>query len=497
MVSRDVNVGRKLIAGRSIRWDEAQAVRAYDRGLWVRHTLADTLRQAARQTPDRVILIDGRHRIDCRSFCDQATVLAQAMLARAPAGSVVSFMLPNWHEAIIVYLAATMAGMVVNPILPSLRDRELQFILKDVDSRLIFVPSTFRQYDYAAMMDRVTAGLDRPPEVIVLRGEAGKNTAYESMFQHTAATELPKLDPDAVRMVLYTSGTTGRPKAVLHTHNSIHAMICQLRDNWGFVAGDTMFVPSPVGHITGLFCAIECPLILGLSAVLMDQWNADEAVRIVDAEQCTHIVGATPFLEQLLASSRKAGSRLPSLKLFACGGASVPPSLIQDSAAYFERAVVTRIYGSTEVPHITIGVPERTDAAHGAETDGRIDLTEVKLASHPAAPAGEGEVHARGPQMLVGYLNPDDETDAFDSEGYFRTGDVAKRVDDIYLVVTGRAKDIIIRNGENISKRSKTFSSAILILPRSPLSACPIRAPVNAPVLSSSRKPNRALTSQA
>jgi len=85
------------------------------------------------------------------------------MLTRAPAGSVVSFMLPNWYEAAVIYLAATLAGMVVNPILPSLRDRELLFILNDVQSRLIFVPSTLRQQDYVAMMSRVTAQLESPP----------------------------------------------------------------------------------------------------------------------------------------------------------------------------------------------------------------------------------------------------------------------------------------------------------------------------------------------
>src|SRR5690606_9058754 len=109
----------------------------------------------------------------CRTLHAQASVLAQAMLARAPAGSVVSFMLPNWYEAAVIYLAATLAGIVVNPILPSLRDRELQFILTDVNTRLVFIPATFRQHDYAAMLGRVVAQIDHPPDVIVLRGEAG------------------------------------------------------------------------------------------------------------------------------------------------------------------------------------------------------------------------------------------------------------------------------------------------------------------------------------
>lgn len=425
---------------------------AYDRGLWTRTTLADTLRKAAEQTPERVLLVDGALRIDCRSLSAKATALAAAMLARAPAGSVVSFMLPNWSEAAVIYLAATLAGMVVNPILPSLRERELQFILNDARSRLIFVPANFRQQDYVALLDRAISQLTSPPEVVVVRGDAGRHTAYESLFDAPAG-QFPTLDADSPRMVLYTSGTTGRAKGVLHSHNSLHALICQIRDHWLVEPGDKFLVPSPIGHIGGSIYAFECPLLLGTTAVLMERWNADDAVRLVAAEGCTHMAGATPFLEQMLEAANRAGTRLPSLKLFVCGGASVPPSLIRNAAAYFERAVVTRVYGSTEVPVTTVGVIARNDVKHAAETDGRAGVAEIKLVDHNAARAGEGEICARGPQMLLGYLHPDDNTDAFDAEGFFKTGDLGTWVDDQYLVVTGRAKDIIIRNGENISPK--------------------------------------------
>lgn len=450
----ELSNGRRLIGGRSIRWDEARAASAYARGLWSRDTLADALHAAAEHTPHRVLLVDGSSRLDCKTLRAQAMTLAQAMLARAPAGGVVSFMLPNWHEAAVLYLAATLAGMVVNPILPSLRDRELAFILKDVESRLVFVPSALRQQDCAAMLTRVVSQLDTPPEVIVLRGEARGHTSWDALFEHVRTPhELPALEPDAVRMVLYTSGTTGRPKGVLHSHNSIHALICQLREHWLIEHGDKFLVPSPIAHIGGSIYAFESPLLLGTTAVLMDRWDADQAVRLMEAEECTHMAGATPFLEQLLAAARRAPTRLPRLKVFVCGGASVPPSLIRSAAAYFERAVVTRVYGSTEVPVTTVGVTRADDAAHAADTDGRPGLAEIKLIDHNAAPAGEGEILARAPQMLLGYLHPEDEADAFDAEGYFRTGDLARWVDGTYLVVTGRAKDIIIRNGENISPK--------------------------------------------
>jgi acyl-CoA synthetase (AMP-forming)/AMP-acid ligase II len=286
---------------------------------------------------------------------------------------------------------------------------------------------------------------------VVVRGNAGSHTPYTSLFQdNEGKPDFPVLDPDAVRMILYTSGTTGRPKGVLHSHNSIHALISQIREHWLIEQGDKFLVPSPIAHIGGSIYAFECPLLLGTTAVLMDRWNADDAVRLLNAEACTHMAGATPFLRQILVAAQHAGTRVPSLKVFVCGGASVPPSLIREAAAYFEGAVVTRVYGSTEVPVTTVGA---ADAVHGASTDGRAGLAEIKLENHNAAPADEGEILARGPQMLVGYLHPEDDTDSFDSQGYFRTGDLARWVDDAYLVVTGRAKDVIIRNGENISPK--------------------------------------------
>lgn len=375
-------------------------------------------------------------------------MLGHALRDRLPPGSVVSFMLPNWHEAAVIYLAATLAGMVANPILPSMRDRELRFILDDSDSRMIFVPAHFARHDYVAMLARVTAQLESPPDVAVVRGDIKNDVAgfipFASLLEAPVATgELPTLNPDAMRMILYTSGTTGRPKGVLHSHNSIHALICQIRDHWLVEPGDGFLVASPIAHIGGSIYAFECPLLLGTTAVLMDRWNDDDAVQLMRAERCTHIAGATPFLEQILAAAERAGSRLPDLKLFVCGGASVSPSLIRRAAAYFDSTVVTRVYGSTEVPVTTIG--SLRDSDHAADTDGRGGLADIKLVN--------GEIHARGPQMLVGYQHPEDEAESFDTEGYFRTGDLARWVDEEYLVVTGRAKDIIIRNGENIAPK--------------------------------------------
>lgn len=438
------------------RHDAAQASEAYRRGLWVHTTLADSLRTAAERSPERTVLVDGDVRLDCATLYAQARGLAHALVSRMPTGGVVSFMLPNWHEAAVIYLAATLAGMVVNPILPSLRDHDLRFILEDAGTAVVFVPHHYGGHDYAAMLERVTATMSPAPEVVVLRGSetghAGSHTPYPDVAtQPPDAVSLPALDPDSVRMILYTSGTTSRPKGVLHTHNSIHALIRQIRDHWMIDPGDAFLVPSPVAHIGGSIYAFECPLLLGTTAVLMDRWDPSEAVALMSTERCTHMAGATPFLQQLLSAAERADTRLPDLKVFICGGASVSPSLIRSATEYFDHAVVTRVYGCTEVPVATVGAPRPDEAGHAADTDGRAGIAEIKLVAHEAAPAGDGEICVRGPQMLLGYRHPED--DCFDAAGFFRTGDLGRWVDEKYLVVTGRAKDVIIRSGENISAK--------------------------------------------
>lgn len=427
-----------------VRRDETRAADAYARGLWVSTTLADALADAARHTPDRALVVDGDTTLTARELHDRASALALQLTEWMPVGSVVSFMLPNWHEAAIIYLGATLAGMTVNPILPSLRDRELCFILDDASSRAIFIPAQFGGHDYAAMLTRVAGRLATPPEVVVLRGDAGPHHAFDTLAA-APDRDLPALDPDDVRMIMYTSGTTGRPKGVLHSHNSINALIRQLREHWRIDPGDTFLVPSPIAHIGGSIYAFECPLLLGSTAVLMERWNAEDGITLMTGHRCTHMAGATPFLEQLLGAAERSGTRLPDLKVFICGGASVPPSLIRRASGYFDRAVVSRVYGSTEVPVTTVGSLAPGGVEHAAETDGRPGIAEIRLVS--------GEIRARGPQMLLGYLHPEDEIESFDENGFFRTGDLGRWVDGDYLQVTGRAKDLIIRNGENISPK--------------------------------------------
>ncbi|GAY13326.1 AMP-binding protein [Mycobacterium sp. shizuoka-1] len=421
------------------------AQRAYADGLWVRETLADALAAAARDTPRREVLVDGPVRLDCATLYTRAKRLAEALRDRMPVGSVLSFMLPNWHEAAIVYHAATIAGMIVNPILPSLRDHELSYILADAEVRMIVVPAHFAGHDYPSMLQRVTAAMASPPTVVVVRGEPRPGQVRFSALLDGCGSSapIPALDPDAVRMILYTSGTTGAPKGVLHSHNSIHALIRQIGRHWRVEPRSVFLVPSPIAHIGGSIYAFECPVLLGTTAVLMDRWDPEAAVALLDAERCTHLAGATPFLDQILAAARRAGTRLPDLRVFICGGASVPPALIRRAADHFEHALVSRVYGCTEVPVTTVGAPDDPDRA--ADTDGRPGIADIAIVA--------GEIRARGPQMLLGYLHPEDDAEAFDADGYFRTGDLGEWAADGYLTVTGRAKDLVIRNGENIAPK--------------------------------------------
>ena len=406
-------------------------------------TLADALRASARDAPDRILVRDDDSVVTAAQLLDRATVLAHALTRRMPVGSIVSFTLPNWHEAAIIYLGTTLAGMIANPILPSLRDHELSFILADANSRAVFIPQVFGGHDYVAMLNRVVAGLPDPPDVVVVRGDAGSHTAFADLLGEPTTGTLPVLDPSHIQLILYTSGTTGRPKGVLHSHDSLHALITQLGRYWRIEPGDTFLVPSPVAHIGGSIYAFECPLLLGTQAVLMQRWDPDRAVALMLEHVCTHMAGATPFLDGLLAAAQRADTRLPDLKVFICGGASVPPSLIRRATQDLDKAAVSRVYGSTEVPVTTVGSLD--DAERAADTDGRPGVAEVVIV--------DGEIRSRGPQMFRGYLHPEDSAGAFDESGYFRTGDLGRFTDDGHLVVTGRAKDIIIRNGENISPK--------------------------------------------
>ena len=444
---------RRTIHGWSIRWDEVLAQQAYEKGYWTQTTLASALQAEAKSNPDRELIIEGKIRLSAIDLHQKSEQLAKILANRFAPGSVISFMLPNWHETAIIYLAATYAGLVAHPILPSLREHDLLFMLSDVNSKMLFIPQQFRNHQCADMLERVIEKMDNPPEVVVVRGDHSQHLAYETLLEQPAAEELALVDAESVRMVMYTSGTTGRPKGVLHTHNSINALIKQLGEHWLVEPGDKFLVASPISHIGGSIYAFEIPILLGASAVLMESWQSDEAVELLLQEHCTHFAGATPFLTQTLQSAQTINNHLLDLKVFICGGASVPPSLIYKACEYFTKTAITRAYGSTEVPVMSVGVLDRSDVKHAAETDGKPGLADIVLAGPDGVSSECGEVLAKGPQMLAGFLHAEDEANTFTPNGYYKTGDLACWQDGSYLVINGRLKDIIIRNGENIAPK--------------------------------------------
>ena len=452
-MSSDSKIVRREVDGWSIRHDPDREAHARDGGWWLDTTIGDAAAMLAAQEPDRVLVFDGEIRLTAGDLYQSARRLADAMRKRGICrGDVVSFMLPNWHEACVVYLATALIGAVSHPLVTNFRNAELLFMLSDCKSKAIFVPAEFRRVDYRRMMAEVGGQMEGPPLVVVLRGDPGDGIGYDQLIAEGRpdATFEP-VDPGAVRMILYTSGTTGRPKGVLHTHNTINADIVQLHRFWNRGGDARYLVASPISHIGGSLYAFEMPLLFRTSAVLMDMWDGAAAATLIEREQCSHMAGATPFLQHLLTSCRASGARLPSLRIFICGGASVPPSLIREATEWFSNCVATRVYGSTEVPTITLGSIDAGDTDHAAETDGKIGAARVII---PAADAeGVGELLAKAPQMLVGYYNIEDEAAAFDEAGYFRMGDLGRIVDEDYLVITGRQKDIIIRNWENISPK--------------------------------------------
>jgi acyl-coenzyme A synthetase/AMP-(fatty) acid ligase len=294
--------------------------------------------------------------------------------------------------------------------------------------------------------------------VVTVRGEAGGCTPFEDLLNAAGpdAFTTGTTDPNAVKLIMYTSGTTGRPKGVLHSHNTIDTEIQAISRFLSLDENDVILMPSPVTHITGYLYGIQMPIALNAPVVFMDTWNVASAADLIDAHGVTFTLAATVFLQELSQFALRHGRTLPSLRYFPSGGAPVPPDAIHTAHKAFARCVCARVYGSTEAPTITLGVNSRAEARLGATTEGYIVGHEVRIVDHTGndVPVGvEGEVLSRGPEMCLGYADTGHNAESFDADGYFHTGDLAMLTGDGCMVITGRSKDLIIRGGENISPR--------------------------------------------
>jgi acyl-CoA synthetase (AMP-forming)/AMP-acid ligase II len=424
-------------------------------GVWDKRTIADRAIELATSDPTFVAFVDGDSLMTREALLSEATALAWSLHARGlRAGDVVAFQVPNWREAAAINLAAALAGYVVNPIVPIYRDREVSQMLGDCRARAFFTAASFRNFDYAAMAQRIQPGLPDLAHAFTVRGSGADDYAAlvgEGLGQAFAR---PQVDPLGVKLVLYTSGTTGRPKGVLHSHVTLQHILARSAAHWGIAAGEATLMPSPVTHVSGYANGLELPLVCGTRTVLMESWDANAAIALIERHGLVGTVAATPFLVELAAAARASGKRLPSLRFFACGGAAVPPEVIPAANSAFENCRAFRVFGSSEVPLVTYGWPH--DEALAATTDGEIVDYAVRIVDdedRDVADGAEGEILARGPGMMLGYADAAQTAEAITADGYFRTGDLGVRSAVGALTITGRKKDLIIRGGENISAK--------------------------------------------
>lgn len=468
---------RQDCGGWEIRWNPLLAEQAVAAGDWPNRTVAEFARDRVKAHPDRIQLIENELSLSCLELYQRAQKLAGFFLSiDLQPGDVVSFELPNWWETSVIDLACAMTGVVANPIVPINRDAEVTYMLNESRSRLMFIPGVFRGFDYLAMMRRIAPDLNNAPRVIAVRAPGGPCEELSTILETSPPLAEPRaVDPNAVKLLLYTSGTTGRPKGVLHSHNSIHADSIKMQPVMHLTEEDRIFCPSPVTHISGYLWALNMPWCGNMPAVMIDTWDPQLAFDLMLRHDCAFMVGATPFLQGLVEVAKNSSESLNGLKSFLCGGASVPPSLIYEAAKLFPNCLPWRTFGATEAPTMTGPPASRADIRLAAETDGKPHHAEVKIidleTGRSLEQGKEGEILVREPSMALGYARPEDNEGAYDEEGFFRMGDLGYVTESGHIVCTGRKKDLIIRSGENISAkeiedvlhRSETISEVAVV----------------------------------
>jgi acyl-CoA synthetase (AMP-forming)/AMP-acid ligase II len=247
-----------------------------------------------------------------------------------------------------------------------------------------------------------------------------------------------------VSELIFTSGTEATPKAIMHTEQTTNFSVRVAASDLGITGDDVVWMPSPLGHSTGFNYGLRFALYHGLPLVLQDRWDAGVAVDVVRRERCTYTLAATTFLRELVADAARRGLPVDSLRCFGCGGAPVPPSLVEEGEAHGVQ--VLRLYGSTEVLVATWNRPDAPREAR-VNTDGRA-MTGVEVQLR------DGEIFTRGPNTCVGFFDDPERTAAtFDADGWVRSGDLATLDGDGNLTIVGRKKELIIRGGMNITPR--------------------------------------------
>ncbi|MEU0457705.1 AMP-binding protein [Streptomyces sp. NPDC006129] len=394
-------------------------------------TLWELVSRRAALTPDRPLFLQDDRGLTFGELAARAERVAAGLYGMGVRpGTVVAWQLPTRIETAVLSFALARLGAVQTPVIPFYRDREVGFALRESKAEFFAVPGVWRGFDHAEMARRL--------------GAKGVFEAYDVLPDgDPSVLPVPPADGTAVRWIYWTSGTTSDPKGVLHTDRSLLAGGSCLAHALRPSAADVGSIAFPYAHIGGPDYTVML-LLYGFPAVLFEQFALPEALETYRAHGVTLAGGSTAFYSMFLAEQRKRPGEpvVPSLRLLAGGGAPKPPELYH--AVVREMGVqLTHGYGMTEVPMITMGAPDDS-AELLATTEGRPpEGMEIRIV--------DGEVRLRGEAVCRGYLDPAQTADAFDEEGFLRTGDLGHLTETGHLVLTGRLKDVIIRKGENIS----------------------------------------------
>jgi acyl-CoA synthetase (AMP-forming)/AMP-acid ligase II len=418
-------------------------------------TMSASVVRAARQWGSQPAIIEGGHQLTYQELLE-VVERAAAWLAGAGIGpgDVVCWQTPNWWEAHVLGLAVWHAGAVSCPIAPFYREHEVRQIIQQVRPAAVVTVETFRGFAHAEAFDDLlaAAGLGEIPRV-VLRGTRPGWSPFDVVVSHGRRGESAIVGANEPCLILFTSGTTSGAKAAVHSSRTLLAETRQLADAWGLSAEDVAYMAAPLQHITGVLNAMTIPLLVGASAVLAERWEPDIAVADITRHRVTYSAGATVFLQELTDAARTAGVHLP-LRNFACGGAAVPRAVMERSE---EQGIpASRVYGMTELPTVTVmnrAYPFDLRAATDGVIAPGVQVRVVGAGGEPVAAGCAGELLVRGPEQMLGYLDPEANRAALDDAGWFSTGDVGVVDGAGFVTITGRLKDVINRGGEKFSAR--------------------------------------------
>jgi cyclohexanecarboxylate-CoA ligase len=411
--------------------------------------------QRARATPEATMLVAGRDRhltfAEFRLAAEQAA--AGLIDGGVTAGTTVSWQLPSGIEAAVLMAALARLSVAQNPLLPSLRHREVSFILAQTGARTLIVPRVVHGFDHSVLASEMAA--EHPIRPLVLDGAPrGPFGLGLPSAEPTLLGAVEVAEPAAARWLYYTSGTTADPKGVRHTDRSIIASANAMAMVGRLCADDAVCAPIPFSHIGGMMI-IAVSLRTGCRIVLFESFDPELTPGLA-AEHGTTVLGAVPMmLPAFFAAQRERGASplLPRLRFVFSGGAPVPTSLHAQVKRELGGLGVVSTWGLTEAPQVTFPPLDATDAQFSGTTGRPVPGVDVRVTDdqgRPCAVGVDGELRVRGPQMCLGYVDRALD-DAIDADGFLRTGDLGSVDRDGFVRVTGRIKDVIIRNGENIS----------------------------------------------